>query len=117
MTRSIGVSNFNSVQLAEVMATASVPIAANQCSMHIGGHDDDTIAFCKAHAIQYQAYSPLGGDDLGGKSILSYPEVVQVAQAHNITTAQVALRWVLQQVRVYRLLTRPHLGLIAAGRW
>ena len=43
--------------------------SANSCVSFagtIGGHDDDTIKFCQAHGITYEAYSPLGGDDLGG---------------------------------------------------
>ena len=52
LTRSIGVSNFVVKDLEAILATAKVPPAANQCAMHIGRHDDATIAFCKAHKIQ-----------------------------------------------------------------
>ena len=97
LTRSIGVSNFVVSDLEAIAKTAKIPPAANQCSMHIGRHDDATIAYCKAHHIQYEAYSPLGGPDLGGKSVMSYPEVISIAKAHNVSGAQVALRWVLQQ--------------------
>lgn len=102
LTRSIGVSNFGSSQLAEILETAKVVPAVNQCPMHVGGHDDDTIAFCKHHGISYMAYSPLGGADLGGKSVLSYPELSQIALRHSTaarawSTAQVALQWILQQ--------------------
>ena len=45
--------------------------------------------------IMVQAYSPLGGDDAG--TILHDPTLQRVAAAHNRSTAQVALRWVLQQ--------------------
>ena len=92
-----------------------------------GGHDDDTIKFCQAHGITYEAYSPLGGDDLGGarthpttqlslvldvlvldiliveslraigKSVMTYPDVKKIASVHHVSAAQVALRWVLQQ--------------------
>jgi diketogulonate reductase-like aldo/keto reductase len=97
LTRSIGVSNFVVKDLEAILATAKIPPAANQCSMHIGRHDDATISFCKAHKIQYQAYSPLGGPDLGGKSVMTYPAVKSIAKAHNVSSAQIALRWVLQQ--------------------
>ena len=51
LTRAIGVSNFDVEQLKDILATAETPPALNQCSMHIGGHDDDTIKFCQAHGI------------------------------------------------------------------
>jgi predicted oxidoreductase len=66
-------------------------------SMHIGGHDDETIKFSQLHGITYEAYSPLGGDDLGGRSVMTYPAVKQIAASHGVSGAQVALRWVVQQ--------------------
>ncbi len=97
LTRSIGVSNFGVKDLEAILATAHLPPAVNQCSMHIGRHDDLTIEFCKSHNIQYEAYSPLGGPDLGGQSVMAYPQVISIAKAHEVSGAQVALRWVLQQ--------------------
>jgi len=61
------------------------------------GHDDETIKFSQLHGITYEAYSPLGGDDLGGKSVMTYPAVKEIAAAHGVSGAQVALRWVIQQ--------------------
>ena len=97
LTRSIGVSNFNVKNLETVLKTAKITPAANQCSMHIGRHDDATIAFCKEKGILYEAYSPLGGPDLHGKAVMTYPEVKRIAAVHHVSGAQVAMRWVLQQ--------------------
>ena len=47
--------------------------------------------------ITYEAYSPLGGPDLHGKSVMSYPEIVSIAKVHTVSGAQVAMRWVVQQ--------------------
>jgi diketogulonate reductase-like aldo/keto reductase len=52
-TDPVGVSNFNEEQLVEILATAETPPALNQCSMHLGGHDDATIKFCLDHGITY----------------------------------------------------------------
>jgi 2,5-diketo-D-gluconate reductase B len=95
LTRAVGVSNFDSAQMADCLAVG--PVAVNQCSMHVGRHDDVSIRFAQAHNITYEAYSPLGGPDLHGKSVLTYPAVVAIAKAHNVSGAQVAMRWVLQQ--------------------
>ena len=91
LTRAIGVSNYNSSQLEELLAMAGVPPALNQCQMSIGSHDDATINFCRKHGITYEAFSALRHIDL------SDPSLTQVASAHQVSTAQVALRWVVQQ--------------------
>lgn len=100
--RAIGISNFGADAVAAITAAAAVPPAVNQCGFSIGNHnsptygsDAATLAACRAHNITYMAYSPLGG--LSGVNVLGDPDVVAVAQAHGVSTAQVALRWVTQQ--------------------
>lgn len=34
---------------------------------------------------------------VAGKSVMTYPDVQKIARAHDVSAAQVALRWVLQQ--------------------
>ena len=51
-----------------------------------------TISTGKKHGITFQTYSPLGH----GKAI-SNPVVKQVAMNHNVSAAQVALAWIVQQ--------------------
>ena len=100
LTRAIGVSNFKKTHLQEILrrsdGVAATKPAVNQCSMHIGGHDDETIAFCKEQRITYEAYSPLGGADLGGVSVLAYPEVKSMARTYGVPAASIALRWLVQ---------------------
>eukprot|EP00041_Stephanoeca_diplocostata_P009327 m.143366 g.143366 ORF g.143366 m.143366 type:complete len:312 (+) comp17696_c0_seq3:130-1065(+) len=106
-TKAIGVSNFNADLLSQLLSDSrinTVP-AANQCNHAIGNHnashsprtggDDKTVAFCKAHGISYSAYSPLEG--LSGRDVFKIPEVIAVGKAHNVSAAQVALRWLVQQ--------------------
>merc|ERR1711957_1080383 len=91
LTRSIGVSNFGVSDLKEVLAAGGVQPAINQCQMSIGSHDDETIAFCEAQGITYEAYSPLRHVDFGDATIS------KIAAAHGNSVAQVALRWINQQ--------------------
>jgi diketogulonate reductase-like aldo/keto reductase len=99
LTRAIGVSNYNSSQLATLNGV--VP-AVNQCEMGVVranttlptkpvAHDDATIDYCKAHGITYEAWRVVGGCPMGD------PRVVKISQAHSKTAAQVCLRWVLQR--------------------
>lgn len=106
-TKAIGVSNFGASLLEALLAdprTTVIP-AVNQCNHAIGNHnathkpqtggDDRTVQFCKDHNISYSAYSPLEG--LSGQDVFTIPQVIDVAKAHNVSAAQVALRWLVQQ--------------------
>ena len=103
--RAIGLSNFNAAKIEELLPHVSIKPSLNQCAFSIAGHtadewgrDDTTVAMCKKYNITFQAYSPLGGWALGGTArVLGDPTVKAVAAAHNRSTAQVALRWVVQQ--------------------
>ena len=103
--RAVGLSNFNASMVDQIVAAAEVKPAINQCGFSIAGHtsgawgrDDATAAACKRHGITFEAYSPLGGWAKGGTGrILSDPTVNAIGKAHNKSSAQVALRWVVQQ--------------------
>lgn len=93
--RSIGVSNFKPAALQPLLEAARVPVAVNQIDYSVLSHDEETIAFCRAHDITVEAYSPLGGAYSRG-SIFSEPTVVAIANAHGVSAAQVAIRWIVQ---------------------
>jgi 2,5-diketo-D-gluconate reductase A len=87
--RAIGVSNFLVDDLKNLAKTQTIPPAINQMLLYVGYHeDDDVIAYCAQNNIVYEAYSPL---DEGG--VLNISVVVSIAEEHNVSPAQVALRW------------------------
>lgn len=86
LTRAIGVSNFNSHQIANLQGEKP---AVNQCLMSVGKHDDKTISYCKENGIYYEAFFALKKCDMKSTTVLN------IAKAHNATPAQVCLRWVL----------------------
>merc|ERR1712232_129081 len=75
--------------------TATVTPAVNQIKYHIGmGADPIGIkSYCDSKGIHVQAYSPLGDDT---KELISGPLVTGIGKAHNVTGAQVSLRWVIE---------------------
>jgi 2,5-diketo-D-gluconate reductase A len=91
LARAVGVSNYQVNDLEALLRSGVSKPAVNQCKMSISSHDDATIAFCQKRGITYESYSPLRDVDLSDKTITS------IARAHNVTAAQVALRWVVQQ--------------------
>lgn len=94
VVKSIGVSDYSVANLKDTLEVAKQPIEVNQVEWNPRKHDEDMLAFCKEHGIQLQAWSPLGG---AGGSVLSEPAIQAAAKAHNVSTAQVALRWSLQR--------------------
>ena len=74
--------------------------AVNQCGFGVGnsnsketslGRDDVTRARCAALNITFGAYSPLNHS-----KVMSDKTVKKAAQAHNVSAAAVALRWLVQ---------------------
>ena len=61
LSRAIGVSNYKQPQLAALLAEATTKPAVNQCELSVGHHDDETIAYCKAQGITYEAYEAMRG--------------------------------------------------------
>jgi diketogulonate reductase-like aldo/keto reductase len=87
--RSIGVSNFQPAHLQRLFdETESVP-AINQIELHPWLQQSELRAFHGEHGIVTEAWSPLatGGD------FLANPVIVNIAKKHDITPAQVILRW------------------------
>jgi diketogulonate reductase-like aldo/keto reductase len=94
VVKSIGVSDYNTTQLAQTLEAAKQPIELNQVEWNPKYHDEKMLSYCKDHGIQLQAWSPLGGSH---GSVLSDPAVEKIAMGHNVSTAQVTLRWSIQR--------------------
>lgn len=90
--RSIGVSNFTVPHLQRLAdETGTVP-AVNQVELHPLLVQADLRAYHAAHGIVTEAWSPLAK----GGALLSEPTIVEIAQRHGRTPAQVVLRWHIQ---------------------
>jgi diketogulonate reductase-like aldo/keto reductase len=90
--RAIGVSNFMVRHLEELLARAKTPPAVNQIELHPWCQQREVVAFCEAHGIAIEAYSPLT------KGLrLRDARLAAVARAVGRTPAQVLLRWSLQK--------------------
>ena len=101
--RSIGVSNFMVDHLTRLLDRATVVPAVNQIELHPYFQQPDVQAFGAEHGILTQAWSPIGGITFYREgthtSTLEDPVVVDLAETHNKTPAQVLLRWGLQHGR------------------
>lgn len=89
--RAIGVSNFLPHHLEELAKTASITPMVNQIRLCPGETQPETSAYCKAHNILLEAYSPLGSGN-----IFQVPEMNRFAEKYKKSVAQICLRWSLQ---------------------
>ncbi|KAK7382666.1 hypothetical protein VNO80_01638 [Phaseolus coccineus] len=96
--RAIGVSNFSTKKLADLLEIARVPPAVNQVECHPSWQQEKLRAFCKSKGVHLSGYSPLGSPGttwLKGE-VLKHPVLNMTAEKLGKTPAQVALRWGLQ---------------------
>ncbi len=97
--RAIGVSNYCQSCLDCILSdpTTRVTPAVNQIQLHVGTGSDPEglVSYCDSKGIVVQAYSPLAA---GG--VVTDPLCKSVASAYpNKSSAQIGLRWVLQNSR------------------
>ncbi|MHC5522420.1 aldo/keto reductase [Ligilactobacillus saerimneri] len=92
--RAIGLSNFMPHHVKKLLETATVKPMVDQIEVHPGWTHADEIKELQAMDIVVEAWGPLGGQ---GATVLTNPTMQEIATAHNKSTAQVSLRWVLQQ--------------------
>merc|ERR1712166_1621486 len=104
----IGVSSFKSKDLDRVLAKATIVPAVNQISHSVLEHDDELVQYCAQKNITIEAYSPLGSPGrhkTNSTSVFNNPTISAIAQAHNVSNPQVALRWIVQSGHVLTVLS------------
>jgi alcohol dehydrogenase (NADP+) len=104
LVRHIGVSNFNIPKLEALIADARIPPEMNQIEMHPYLQQPDMLAFAQEQDVHLTAYSPLGSKDRpeGMKAddepiLLEDPTIGAIAEQHEVTPAQVLIRWAIQR--------------------
>jgi diketogulonate reductase-like aldo/keto reductase len=96
LVKSIGVSNFSSVQLADLMSYANIKPAVNQIECHPMLQQRNLREMCEYLDICVVSYAPLGrpGNLAEGDPVLMQHETVaQIAKSYGISAAQVLLQW------------------------
>lgn len=88
--KAIGVSNFLPHHLEALMQT-EVPPMVDQIEFHPGYMQPETLEYCRRHNIIVEAWSPLGA---GG--LLTNETLTAIAAKYHKTTAQLCIRWCLQ---------------------
>ena len=93
--RAIGVSNYMTWHLEELLENSSTVPAVNQVEFSPYLYQKDLLKFCRKSNIQLEAYSPL---TKGRK--LDDPKLVALASKYSKSPAQILIRWALQHQMV-----------------
>ena len=89
----LGVANFPSAMLREALEHA--PLVGNQIELHPYLGQPEVLQVVREHGLMATAYSPLAQG-----AVLRDRVLEEIAEAHDRTPAQVALRWLLDQPQV-----------------
>jgi diketogulonate reductase-like aldo/keto reductase len=90
LARAIGVSNYDLAQLDELIKATGEAPAVNQIPWSPAQFDPDILAGHRDRGVILEGYSPIKDTQLGD------PVLTGIAAAHDVTPAQVVLRWHLE---------------------
>lgn len=105
LTMAIGVSNFTPEQIDHLSSTTGITPAVHQVTWSPHRYQQELLDHARAHRMVLQGYSPFRHGDLAD------PVVGQIAARHQVSPAQVILRWHLDQavVAIARSVRYEHL--------
>ncbi len=89
--KAIGVSNFEEIDIENILKNGKIKPMVNQILTHIGNTPFKLIKYCKKHDIVVEAYSPIAH----GK-ILENETLVNMAKKYNVSVAQLCIRYTIQ---------------------
>jgi diketogulonate reductase-like aldo/keto reductase len=96
LIHSIGLSNWYVEELIDFLPQVSITPALVQNEIHPYYQEKDVVPFIQEHGIVVQCWYPLGGRGYTAE-LLDNETITAIAVAHNVSSAQVILRWDLQR--------------------
>lgn len=95
--RTIGLSNFTKAQIQEILALCEVKPAILQTEIHPYSQEKEMKEFLTSQGMVIQAWYPLGHGD---KTLLEEPLFAKLGRKYGKSSAQIILRWHLQDGNV-----------------
>lgn len=93
--RAIGISNFDPDRMIDLIEFNEITPAVNQIETHLLCQRQEEHQWMEKYHVQHMAYAPLGQ---GRKNeMFEALSLVEIAQVHSKTPAQIALRYLIQQ--------------------
>ena len=104
LVKHIGVSNFSSKKLEDLMSKTDDHPELNQVELHPFLQQDSLLEYCKKNNIHLTAYSPLGSGDRmqemkakNEPSLLEEPVIKKIAEKHSASPGQVLIKWSVER--------------------
>lgn len=97
--KSLGLSNFNSRQIANILKICRIKPVNLQVEIHANFPNSKLVDYCKSVGLSVTAYAPLGSPAAvpGATNLLTEKWVCEIAQKHKKTPAQVLIRYLIQR--------------------
>lgn len=97
-----GVSNFDTEDMDELMASGGAHCMTNQVLYHLGsrGIEFDLLPWQREHQMPIMAYSPIAQGGSLRRQLLTDPVVVDIARIHQVQPLQIVLAWCIRSNQV-----------------
>ena len=101
LVKSIGVANFTTMMIVDLLASAKIPPAINQIELHPYNTQSEIVEFCNTRNIAVTAYSPLGRHGVATDNSNNAPQLFdelalkEASRNHKKSVAQVLLNWAI----------------------
>jgi 2,5-diketo-D-gluconate reductase A len=92
--RAIGVSNFHTDRLMDLIAFNEIAPAVNQIEVNPWHQQEDSVAFMREHGVQAQAWAPFAE---GRNALFENAVLGAIAAKHGKSVGQVVLRWLVER--------------------
>lgn len=96
LIRSIGLSNWYIEELEEFLPQVDIVPALIQNEIHPYYQEPEVVPYIQSKGIVMQGWYPFGGRGHTSE-LLNDETIVEIANNHNVTSAQIILRWNLQR--------------------
>ena len=100
LVKSIGVANFSTPMLVDLLTYSNVKPVMNQIELHPYNSQRELVNYCEYLNIAVTAYSPLGTPASSPKEspiLLEDKFIVEIAHKYKKSSAQILLRWGIQR--------------------
>ena len=89
--KAIGVSNFEKIDIENILENCQIKPMVNQLLVHISNTPFDLIEYCKKNDILVEAYSPIAHGE-----ILNNEKIKNIASKYNVNVSQICIQYTLQ---------------------
>lgn len=104
LAKHIGISNFTTKKIGELLTTAGHKPEMNQVELHPFLQQHELLDYCQQQGILMTAYSPLGSADRPARArkenepkLMEDETIIKLAEKHNCTPAQILISWAVHR--------------------